>query len=646
MKPRLGRTFGTIAVLGLIVTASASAQITRVDIAVVESPAFNGRHFGQVGPYEQLRGIVYGEVDPADPRHQAIVNLEHAPRNESGRVEYTATVEIYRPVDMNRWNRAIHHTVPNRGRLGEVEPTLLELGLALVWVGWQGDIDPTDRNIVASLPVATRSDNSAIEGPALEEFIFDDSASVSRGTLTYPSASNNPVQAMLTVRRTQTAERLTPPHLKWKYLNLSQIEITRPTGFDGGAIYEFVYQAKDPIVMGLGFAPIRDTISFLRYEHTDREGNPNPLAFNGLPRTAISLGISQSGRVLRDFLYQGFNEDVEGRIVFDGIHPNIAGSRKTFTNYAFGQPGRWQKQHEDHVYPGDQFPFTYASLTDTISGRSDGLLKRCTATNTCPKIIHSDGEAELWQGRASLVVTDSNGRHIELPDNVRVYLMAGTQHGGGGGVHAETPARGLCQNFGNPLPLRDIRLALNVALHEWVAEAVEPPPSRFPTVANGGLVSPANSQFPDIPGVSYSGSYNPLRLHDHTTIPPEPGDAYEVLLPAMDTDGNMTAGIRHPNLAAPIGTYTGWNLRSTGFAEGAQCGGMGSFIPFALSAADRKASSDPRRSLAERYPNHQVYVDAVSTAATQLVEERFLLPVDAKRIVERARASGIAEPNR
>ena len=277
-------------------------------------------------------------------------------------------MEIYRPIDMSRWNRALYHTVSNRGGAGAAETALLERGFAFVRVGWQGDLTPTGSNIVAYLPVASSPDGSSIVGPALEEFIFNDAESVSRGRLTYPAASLEPRGGMLSVRATQDADRMRPDDLQWRYVSDTEIEIDRPAGFDGGAIYEFIYEARDPIVLGLGFAAMRDAVSFLRYEAADGNGNANPLAAPGLPTSATSLGISQSGRMLRDFLYQGFNEDVAGRIVFDGMHPNIAGSRKTFTNYQFGQPGRWQKQHEDHVYPGDQFPFTYATLTDPLSG--------------------------------------------------------------------------------------------------------------------------------------------------------------------------------------------------------------------------------------------------------------------------------------
>jgi hypothetical protein len=633
------------AVVTVFFGGDASAQVTRFDLQVVESPALEGQRFGQVGEYERLRGLAYGEIDPDDPRHRDIVNLDYAPRNEAGRVEYRAIVEIYRPIDMTRWNRSIYHTVANRGGAGAGDLALLERGFAFVRVGWQGDLTLTNQNIVALLPVATNLDGSSIVGPALEEFIFNNAEARSRVSLSYAAATPDQDEATLTIRARQLDARETPTDLRWSYINPTEIEIVRPAGFDSGAIYEFIYQAKDPIVMGLGFAAMRDVISFLRYDETDRAGNRNPLAFDGLPRKALSLGISQSGRALRDFLYQGFNEDIAGRIVFDGMHPNIAGSRKTFTNYQFGQPGRWQKQHEDHVYPGDQFPFTYATLTDPISGRTDGLQERCAASNTCPKIVHSDGEAELWQARSSLVVTDPRGQHIDLPDNVRVYLIAGTRHAGGPGVYAGTPTQGICQNLNNPLALGQTRTALSVALYEWVDQGVEPPPSSFPTVSNDGLVDATAIDFPDVPGVTYTASYNPLSLSEHHSMPPTRGDAYTVLVARIDTDGNMVDGIRHPNLAAPIGTYTGWNLRREGFSEGEQCAGAGSFMPFATTTAERRTSGDPRLSLEERYPDHAAYVQAVSLAADRLVRDRLLLPDDATTIVDLARSSNVKTQN-
>ena len=631
--------------IGPLVTVDVSAQVIRIDFQVVESPAFDGQSFGDIGQYERLRGVAYGEVDPNDVRHREIVNITNAPLNARGRVQYRTTVEIYRPINLERWNRAIYHIVPNRGGVSAGDTVFREMGFAIVQVGWQGDLTATDSNIVPFLPIATYPSGSSIVGPAVEEFIFNDEEMVSEADLTYATAALMPGLATFSVRARQGAPRIPLEEPAWSFTNERRIRINRPSGFDGGAIYELLYLAKDPIVMGLGFAATRDVISFLRYEITDSEGTPNPLMSVGLPNTAISLGVSQSGRFLRDMLYLGFNEDVGGRIVFDGIHPNIAGSRKTFTNYQFGQPGRWQKQHEDHFFPGDQFPFTYATVYDPISDRADGLQVRCSASNTCPRIIHSDGEAEIWQARSSLIVTDPFGEHVDLPDNVRAYLIAGTRHGGGGGVHVESPRLGICQNLNSPVPMAPIRRALTIALYEWVVDGTEPPPSRFPTVPLGTLVPPTSVGFPSLPDVTFTGSHNPLRRNNFDTFPPLQGGGYVVLAGRVDPDGNMVAGIRHPNLSVPIGTYTGWNLRRKGFAEGAQCGGAGSFIPFASADSERQKSGDPRLSIEERYPTHDGYVSAVALAANRLVQERLLLQQDADAIVERAEGSSVGKPN-
>ena len=645
MRIAHGMALVTATFIAPFVTADASAQITRIDFQVVESPAFGGQTFGDIGQYERLRGVAYGEVDPNDVRHREIVNIRLAPLNDRGLVEYSTTVEMYRPIDLDRWNKAIYHIVPNRGGASAGDAVFREMGFAIVQVGWQGDLTPTDRNIVSSLPIATYEDGSSIVGPAVEEFIFNDDETVSEAGLSYATAALMPGLATFTVRASQGSLRVAIEDGTWSFTNERRIRVNRPAEFDGGAIYDMLYLAKDPIVMGLGFAATRDVISFLRYEITDGEGNPNPLMSVGLPNTAISLGISQSGRFLRDMLYLGFNEDGGGRIVFDGMHPNIAGSRKTFTNYQFSQPGRWQKQHEDHFYPGDQFPFTYGTVYDPISDRADGLLVRCTASSTCPRIIHSDGEAEIWQARSSLIVTDPYGEHVDLPDNVRAYLIAGTRHGGGRGVHVESPRLGICQNLNSPVPMAQIRRALTVALYEWVVDGTEPPPSRFPTVPLGTLVPPTAVGFPIIPDVTFTGSHNPLRRNNHNTFPPLQGDGYVVLAGRVDLDGNMLAGIRHPDLAVPIGTFTGWNLRREGYAEGAQCAGAGSFIPFAADDAERQESGDPRLSIEERYPTHDAYVSLVTQASDRLVQERLLLQRDADVIVELAKESAIGQSN-
>lgn len=627
----------TFVVIELCLPRPASAQVTQLDLEVVASPAFDGQHFGDIGQYEHLRGTAYAALDPSHRLNRDIINIQKAPRNQNGLVEYSTTVEIYRPINMHRWNKAIYHTVPNRGGAGAGERVLLEMGFALVRVGWQGDIPGNPKNIVAFLPVAKDANGTSIHGQAIEEFIFNDRSHTSRARLTYPLASQNVTQGNLTVRQHQTDPRQTPADLKWRAVNLNEIEIQRPSAFDGGAIYEFTYIAKDPIVMGLGFAAVRDVISFLRYTSEQTPGITNPLEFEGLSSTVISLGISQSGRFLRDMLYQGFNEDLNGEIIFDGIHPDIAGSRKTFTNYQFSQPGRWQKQHEDHLYPGDHFPFTYVEMADPISGRTDGIQNKCALSKTCPKILHTDGEAELWQARSSLIVTTPTGEHVDLPDNVRTYLIAGTQHGGGPGIHStrltQDYGSGICQNLANPLSLREIRSALSVALYRWVAFGQNPPPSRFPTIANGGLIKASDLNFPALRNVMYSGSVNTLRDHDHSVHPPQEGGFYSVLVGRVNSDGNMIDGVHPPNLTVPIGTHTGWNLRSDGYAEGGQCGGTGSFIPFSANKTNRSETGDPRKSLAERYSTHQEYVTLLSQAVEQLVNSGYLLASDGTAIL-------------
>jgi hypothetical protein len=407
------------------------------------------------------------------------------------------------------------------------------------------------------------------------------------------------------------------------------VRITRPPGFDAGAIYEFIYEARDPIVMGLAFAATRDVVSFLRYETQDSTGEPNPLAAGGLPPIALSAGVSQSGRWLSDFIYQGFNEDEQGRQVFEGANPIIAGSRKTFTNFAFAQPGRFSRQHEDHVFPNDQFPFTYTMLTDPLTGRTDSILRRCEATSTCPKVFHIDSDFEIWGARGALITTSPTGQPILLPDSVRAYLFSATQHGIGDGTF------GICQQRSNPLRYSSLP-ALTAALDDWVTDGQAPPPSRYPTLADGTLVAIDQTGFPDIPGVNYPGNYNVLRVADYSVQPPFEGQAYPVFVTPVDADGNSVAGIRHPLLEVPIATHTGFNLRAAEHAPGEACSTTGSYIPFARTLVERQKTGDPRLSLQQRYRSHERYVSRVARAAERLVRERLLLQADADRIVAAA----------
>ncbi|MGH3383892.1 MAG: alpha/beta hydrolase domain-containing protein [Nocardioidaceae bacterium] len=607
------------------------------------SPVNGGVSYGSVGPYERLRGYALGELDPTDPANQRIVNLDQAPRNAVGKVEYRVDVEIQRPVDLAKANGTMLYEVVNRGRqliFGYVNrgtPLLYESGFTLVWSGWQGDISPQGENLIGSFPIAT-NDGEPVVGISREEFV-DRGTSTWTGTLSYPAATLDPDEATLTVRQNERDPRV--PVSDWRYVDGQQIEVQPPGApYDSGAIFEFIYPARDPIVTGIGFAATRDVNSYLRFGGPDSAGNPNPLGPEAV-ENALALGISQSGRFLRDFIHQGFNEDLQGRRVFEGAMPIIAGSRKTWVNYEFAQPGRWSKQHEDHLQRGDQFPFAYNTIRDPLTGVTDGVLAECRMTATCPKIMHVDGEFEVWGARGSLLVTDGNPdkpKDLPIPDDVRLYMVAGTPHGGSNTIVPETPSFGICQQANTPLGSSAVIRALLLRLDRWVEHGVRPPRTDYGSAEANTLVTSDRDAtgFPEIPGVTYNGLFNYLHVTDYTTQPPAEGAEYGVRVPRVDRDGNSLAGIRLPAVQVPVATYTGWNLRAEGHAEGEVCSSAGSFIPLPQTLAERRESGDPRRSIEERYRNHDDYVRQFGRAAEQLVHHGYLLQVDADAMVAEA----------
>ncbi|MBY0337734.1 MAG: hypothetical protein K2X11_14045 [Acetobacteraceae bacterium] len=636
--------------------APATAEVIRFEVTSPPQPAFQGREFGTAGRYERLAGRATIALDPADPRNAIIADIGLAPRNAQGRVEAVAEAVILRP---QRGNGTLLLEVPNRGRdlVGQLfndvaandllldrEPGngfLMRQGYTLVWVGWQSDI-PSGEGRGAGL----RMDAPlvpGVTGPSREEFVFEAATGPLTAPqtvrLTYPAATRD--GATLTVRARPGDERATPPGLAFRFLDDQRIEITRPPGFDSAALYELIYTAREPTVQGMAFAAIRDLASFLRWN----TGAENPLAREGRGTVdrAVLTGISQSGRVVRDFLYQGFNEDTRGRQVYDAMLPHIPGSRRSYTNARFAQPGRNPTPHEDRHYPADQFPFTYAVTEDHLTGRRDGLLLRCRLTNTCPRIMQVDSEYEFWGARASLLVTDTRGHHVELPPEVRAYALAGHPHFAmASAVMARNPR---CALPVNPLqggaPLR----ALLVALETWMREGVEPPATRYPTRAAGTLV-PAAGLFPAIPGAGYAGMHAPAQLVDNSVVPPVVRGEYTVLLPRADADGNAIGGIRLPVIEAPRATYTGWNPRAEGFAPGMPCTNTGAVLPFAATRAERQAVGDPRPSIEERYPDAAAYVAAVRAAAERLQAERLLLPEDVAAMVAAAQADTLARLRR
>ena len=646
----------------LLPAASAIAELVNFEIIKTESPYFDGRSFGDVGQYEMITARATIAVDPGHRLNAGIVDIDLASTNSDGRVEATADVAILRPVDLSKGSGRLFYEVLNRGDkisfilmndapwvryyhgLDAGNGHLMNEGYTVVWSGWQGDMLPGENRMRLQAPVA-----EGVTGINRDEFIFYHNYNPFVATLSYPAASLDKNKATLTVRARETDPRITPDDLHWEFFDApragiapytdQQIVIHRPKSFDAAAIYEFIYEARDPIIMGLAFASVRDLISFLRNNTEDADGNTNPLLVDGAPAIdyAYGHGISQSGRFVRDFLYQGFNEDEQGRIVFEGLMPDVAGSRKTWTNYRFAQPGMYSQEHESHLQPGDQFPFTYGVITDELTRKTDGILKRCLETNTCPKVMHTDTSSEFWQARASLIMTDTNGNDIDLPGNVRAYLMASTPHSEGFG---ESPYQtSYCQNLANPLQNGGPMRALLHALHEWVSEGTEPPNSEWPSRRDGTLVSreQLGDRFPNIPGAIFPDVLNGLRVTDYSTQPPQEGVEYPVFVPTLDTDGNEIAGIRLPHLSIPVATYTGWNLAKAGYAEGALCSVIGSTLQFAPTRADRLTNGDPRLSIEERYENKKAYVHAIEQAARKLVAKRLLLEEDVAVYIEIAR---------
>jgi hypothetical protein len=418
------------------------------------------------------------------------------------------------------------------------------------------------------------------------------------------------------------------------------------TPFRTGSLYEFTYLAKDPLVAGLGFAATRDFAAFLHRASADDTGNPNPLA--GQVQFVYSFSHSQPSRFMHDFLYLGFNQDEQGQRAFDGIDNWIGGGSGGFFNYRFAQPGKTHRQHIARWYPEFRFPFTNQIISDPITGQTDGLLRRCQATNTCPKILEANSENEYWSKAGSLLHTDMLGNDLDLTaaPNVRFYLFSSSPHGPAAGV-------GICQQSRNPvLPNPGLR-ALLVALDEWVSWGAEPPRNQVPKRSNGTLVPPLPQEsvgFPRIPGGKYNGLPHTGDLLDFgfswvngvlTTLPPVMREsAYPVLVPRTDSDGNDIAGVRYPDIAVPLATYTGWALRA-GPAADDGCDGMGRQIPLAQTAADRLAKGDPRLSIEERYKTHDGYVKEVDKAVRKLVKQGFLLEEDAQQCVHAAETSNV-----
>jgi hypothetical protein len=451
---------------------------------------------------------------------------------------------------------------------------------------------------------------------------------------------------------------------QWAFANCEKIpfpgepdptRICLKGGFDADQLYQVVYAAKDPLVLGIGLAATRDIVSFLRYSERGDDGAPNPVA--GLVRRAIGFGTSQSGNFIKTFIHLGFNQDESKRIVWDGANPNIA-ARQNPLNFRFAIPGGAAGLFE----PGSEGVLWWAPYRDDARGRpTASLLDRCRATATCPKIMETFGASEFWGLRMSpgLVGTDAKA-DIPLPPNVRRYYFPGVTHGGGRGgfqtIEPGTSGRG-CALPDNPNSTAESMRALRRALTDWVVNNSAPPESRYPTVARGELVAPVRSamDFPAIPGAplpdnlmnvlpnyDFGAGFRYNDLSGEISIqPPVVRSIIPLLVPRTNADGNELGGIPSVLHQAPLGSYLGWNVTASGYLKGRACGFSGGFIPFAKTAQQRLASGDPRPSLEERYGTHEKYVEKVREAAKRLVQERFLLQEDADRLVREAEASAV-----
>ena len=635
----------------------AQARITEINVQQVEPFAGNAV-FGKIGAYERVWGVASGELDPADPRNKGIVNIDKAPRNSIGKVPYEVEWFMLRPADATKGNHKLMFEVTNRGRkflmnwlmdapmqaASAVNNPTTEMdagnaiffrqGWTMVWSGWDPDAPKSNHGMAMKSPVV----------PNVVRMIRDELVNGTRGPqgptfrLAYEAATMDQGSSRLTLRRNEKDARVEVASGSWEYVNAQEIRLlpaeTKPAP---GTLYEFHYPAKNPKVLGIGFAATRDLVSFLRNEISDDRFMRNP-ADRRIDKV-ISIGISQSGRYLRDFVQQGFNQDEGRRKVFDGVLTHIAGIGGVFLNAEFGQPARTNTQHEDHYYPENKFPFSAATAADPVSKKSGALLR---SDGFDPLWIEVNTATEYWQKGASLLHTDPRGkRDLQLPASARVFMVAGTQHAGRAGLKSDL---GPCMNLRNPHSPAPALRALMVALDEWVSVGRVPPASRVPTFASKTLVEAGNTGFPRVPGLAVADSTNEIAQFVDWVNPRETGPSpYRALVARVGSDGNELAGIRLPDIAEPLATYTGWNLYKAPFTEGELCDRDGSYSPLPATRVERAATGDPRPSLEERYGSHANYSLKLEAAVRNLVKERFLLVEDAARYIKAGKEDAVVK---
>src|SRR4051794_8671580 len=616
------------ALLAVTLPVSAAAEVTRFEVRSTRVVS-DGRSFGTMGAYEEVTGTLFFAVDPADPANRLVVDLDKAAKNGSGRIEFSADVVIYRPRDRARGNGIALIDVVNRGNKTVIggfnrpglsadreagDGLVFSRGYTVVCIGWEFDVPRRAGAIRLEAPVAAgirgvvRAMFTPVGG---REFTVSD---LSVYAPVDPAAKEN----ALTVQDAPWATASTVPRDGWRLMDGT---VTLSTGFQPGRWYELSYAATDPPVGGAGFLSVRDTAAWIKH------GTDLPHA-----RYAVAFGSSQSGRFLRNFLYEGFNTDEQGRQALDGVMAHIAGAARLDLNR------RWAVPTSLGIYTATSFPFADISQRDPITGSVEGALDNPRARTNQPKIFYTNTGVEYWGGGrvAALVHTSPDGaRDLDLPANERVYFLAGSQHG----PAAFPPTASNGQQKDNPTDYWWVMRALLVGMEDWILRGTPPPDSRYPRLGDGTLVPVREVAFPSIPNVRTpngltAGARTANRLIANDGAP---GTALPFLVPQTDRDGNDLSGVRLPDVSVPLATFTGWNFRKAEIGAPDQLFPLlGSYVPFSLTRIAREAAGDPRRSIEERYRSRAVYVQQVREATDLLVKRRYLLPEDVATIMRRA----------
>ena len=661
------RTIAAVLALACLAASTANAEVVRIEVQSRADVA-DGKPFGLAGPYERLVGKVYFAVDPDNPANAIIADIGFAPRNADGKVEFHSDFFLLKPADVLRGNGTVLYEVSNRGTkailrifnlaAGSLDPSteeemgdglLLNNGFTLLWLGWQFDPPHRDGLMRLYTPVATDG-LDPIEGLVRSEInvterVFDWSLA-DRNHVAYEVADPTDPANVMTVRDGADQPRRVIPRSQWQFGRLLESGEVGPDrsrvylegGFDPHKIYDVVYTAQDPPLVGLGSAAVRDMVARLKYGASDELSIPA-----GAIDHAIAWGASQSGRFLRTFLYYGFNETEAHQRAFDGMMPHVAGAGRGSFNHRFAQASRDGHPFFNKLYPTDIFPFSDLPQTDPETGRHEGLLDGVEQA-FMPKIFYTNSSYEYWGRAASLIHTSVDGtRDSPVPDNVRIYSFAGTQHGPG----AFPPVQTSGQQLSNPTEHSWFLRSLVLAMNRWVADDSPPPASNYPRIDDGDLVLPERLEFPRLPGVAIPGAPHKAYRVDYgprfatsgivSVEPPEVGSAFPILVPQVDADGNETGGLMMPGVAAPLATYTGWNLfRSEAGPEDVLSSMQGSYIPFPRTVAERRRSGDPRASIEERYSSREHYLGLVAQHALRLVEQGYLLREDLAPILRQA----------